>query len=107
MRWASLLLVLLLTVVVTPSAGAQWANCVPASDATAREIDATGAPAGGGVYYLKQYKIANANYAELWRESNGQAGLQRDETWNCGDAGDTLVQQRCAGKGCPGVPAPG
>ena len=104
-RWASLLLVLLLLpIALAPPAGAQWADCAPSADPTARTVDATGAPVAGGVYYVKQYKIANANYAEVWRESNGFAGLQRDETWNCGDPGDTLLQARCAGKGCPGVP---
>jgi hypothetical protein len=98
MRWVLLVVLLAsITIHVTPTAGAS--ECMPVSDASARSVDL----GPEGTYYAKRYAIGMANYVEVWAETNGVPGLQLDASWNCGSAGDALVQNECAGKGCPGV----
>jgi hypothetical protein len=91
-----------LLAVLTPVAGAEddealvveW-RCVPAQDARATIIQQAGA-----TYYQLVYPNQGYYIEELWKESNGEGGLQTSAGMSCVGRADTLVFNQCVGF-CP------
>lgn len=93
LNWKTIVATTIMTTAALPLAGASFAppSCSPQADGSAQELPGT------PTTYLREYSIGNAIHAELWEETNHVAGLQPDSTWNCGAAGDTLLQSTCYG----------
>ena len=73
---------------------AEW-RCVPAKDARATVI-----AQGSTIYYQLVYPNQGYYIEELWRESNGDGGLQTSAGMSCTGRADTLVASQCVGF-CP------
>lgn len=79
------------TLSLVPGASA----CVPGRDLTAGEFSAL-----GSTYYERFYTTGTYWYVEVWRESNGEAGLQTNAGMSCTGKYDKLVHFQCIGY-CP------
>jgi hypothetical protein len=93
LNWKPMFATALLTTALVPIVSATDAGyvCTPASDPGVKTLPTS------PITYVKEYRIGNAVYVELWQESNGVAGLQRDASWNCGGAADALIAATCSG----------
>lgn len=82
-----------MTVAIVPAAEA-W-TCQPAADGTATPVSTL-----AGTYYQVEYRNAGGLIVELWKERNGENGLQTSSGMSCTGLADLKVASHCVGF-CP------
>lgn len=96
MRWTPLVIATTMLALPLPLAVAEEAACAPRSE----DFEAELALDAENLYYARKAEYGTAQYFELWKESNGEPGLQTKAGTSCGGKADTLVESFCASRFC-------
>lgn len=100
LQWKATLATTALLATIAPVVGAEeetiveW-HCVPAADARA-----TALTQGSTTYYQVVYANQGYYIEEIWKETNGERGLQTSAGMSCIGRADAIVSSQCLGF-CP------
>lgn len=95
MRWTHLVMSAMLMAIPLPMAAAtELEPCAP------RSADFDAEFSDGEADYYARYVDSGATRLEIWREANGEPGLQTSAGMSCGGKADVLEASYCLSRFC-------